>query len=211
MHTLFYYIFHLVQNFGLLGIAGSMIIENIGIPFPTEGAFLVAQHLITNHHYSFWFMYWYLVMTQVLGAVIAYGIGRLISKYVLTHTKPKSKFWETQKKVTAWYDRYGSVTVFATRLIGYVRPWSSLVAGVAKFAFWPFLLWTFLGTILFVYPTMRVTRLLVVAWAQYPGLHLLISFGALLLFFGVTLYGLGKSRREQKKSSDSSGKKDADK
>ena len=30
-----------------------------------------------------------------------------------------------------WYTRYGPVTIVAGRLLGHVRPWASLVAGMA--------------------------------------------------------------------------------
>jgi len=167
-----------------------MVVENCGIPFPTEGAFIVSQHLINTHVYGFWTLYWWMVFTQVLGAIIAYGLGRGFSEWILSHKN--AKLLETQKRIDAWYQKYGTATIFATRLIGYVRPWSSLVAGIACFPFVPFVLWTTLGTMLFVYPTMQATGLLVRLWANFPGLHILISLVMLALFLGLVIYGLGK-------------------
>jgi membrane protein DedA with SNARE-associated domain len=190
--SLFASITALIAKYGLFGIASSMVVENIGIPFPTEGAFLVGQQLISKGTYSFWMMYWFLTLTQVLGAVIAYWIGKGLGHLLLAKAKPDSKLVKSEKKVTEWYEKYGSTTVFATRVIGYVRPWSSIVAGMAQFPFWQFLLWTLLGTMVFVYPTMQATGLLVRIWSNYPGLHIVISLGMLALFLGGVLYGVGR-------------------
>lgn len=192
MSGIFGSVIALITKYGLFGIGLSMVIENIGIPFPTEGAFLVGQHLIGQGKYSFWVMYWFLVLTQVLGAVIAYWIGKGLGDLLLKKSKPDSKLHKSEEKVMQWYEKYGSATVFATRIIGYVRPWSSIVAGMAQFPFLSFLWWTFLGTMLFVYPTMKATGLLVRLWQNYPGLHIIISLAMLGLFLGAVLYGLGR-------------------
>lgn len=197
----------LVSKYGLAGIAGSMVVENIGIPFPTEGAFLVAQGYISHGRYSFWGMYVFLTLTQVLGAVIAYWIGRLVDDWLLSRATPGSKLQVTNQKIMGWYDKYGSATVFATRLIGYVRPWSSLVAGAAHFPFFSFLWWTLLGTMLFVYPTMQATGLLVRLWEEYPGLHILISIVALLLFLGALIWGLGKKIQHHRRKREENREK----
>ncbi|MGE5404937.1 MAG: DedA family protein, partial [Candidatus Saccharibacteria bacterium] len=51
--------------------------------------------------------------------------------------------------LTEWYDKHGSVTVFVARFIGYIRPWSSLVAGFAEIDFKSFVFWTFAGSLIF--------------------------------------------------------------
>ncbi|MCR4277745.1 MAG: DedA family protein [Candidatus Berkelbacteria bacterium] len=170
----------LVGHYGLLGIFVSMLIENIGIPLPTEGAFLVASHLITQGRYSFWPMYWFIVASHMIGAIVAYGIGRWFKRGLAHRFAKSKKFCEAEKAVRLWYDKYGSITVLATRLIGYVRPWSSLIAGVAEFPFWPFLFWSLIGTLIFVYPTMRISALLVVLWQRSPGAHIFISIGIIV-------------------------------
>lgn len=199
MHHLTNTAITLLAHYGLAGIFLSMVIENIGIPLPTEGAFLVGQNLISLHHYSFWQLYWFIVVAQVIGAVIAYAIGQMLTVQLERWFGHRAGFHRTKVKVVGWYQRYGSVTVLATRLIGYVRPWSSLVAGFADFDFWPFLFWTIIGTMLLVYPTMRVTGLLLLVWQRFPGLHLLISLGLFGTFFALFIYaGIQKIRRRKK-------------
>lgn len=192
IHTVAESSINLISHYGLWGIFGSMVIENCGVPFPTEGAFLVAQNLIHLGNYSFWFMYWFIVTAHVVGAVIAYWAGYFLDS-VLTYWLARSKgFHETKSKINGWYKKYGSVTVLATRLIGYVRPWSSLVAGLAEYPFWPFLLWSTIGSMLFVYPTMKVTGLILIVWERYPSLHVIITVAMLLTFFAMILYAVFK-------------------
>jgi membrane protein DedA with SNARE-associated domain len=191
----------IISHYGLLGIFTSMAIENMAVPFPTEGAFLISQHLITAHLYSFWFMFWLIVAGQLFGSMLSYWIGRALRELAEKYLARNKGFKETEGKLTRWYETYGSIAVFATRLIGYVRPWSSLVAGLADFPFWPFVLWTFLGTLIFVYPTMHITGLLVLVWQRYPDTHILISLGAFVLFFGVMIYKIIHTARKRRKAS----------
>jgi len=170
----------LIAKYGLFGIFASMLIENIGIPLPTEGAFLVALNMVAHGRYTFWEMYWFIVASHMIGALVAYGLGRWAENGLMHRFQQSQKFVDAQLAIQGWYKKYGSITVLATRLIGYVRPWSSLVAGLAKFDFWPFLGWSFVGTLLFVYPTMKVSALLVIVWQRSPAAHLLISLSILL-------------------------------
>lgn len=191
----------LIQQYGLLGIFVSHVIENIAVPFPTEGAFLVSLELIKNGQYSFWFMYWFIVFAQVFGAVLGYVLGRFLEASLMAWLKKSSKFVAANHKIHAWYRRYGSITVLATRLVGYVRPWSSLIAGFAEFPFGQFLIWTVIGTMLFVYPTLKITALLALVWVRYPGLQPFIAVGMLISFFAwvlVAVYHRHKNRAKAK-------------
>ncbi|OGD61630.1 hypothetical protein A3A71_00125 [Candidatus Berkelbacteria bacterium RIFCSPLOWO2_01_FULL_50_28] len=170
----------LIGKYGLLGVFVSMLIENIGIPLPTEGAFLVGLHLVNQGYYSFWEMYWFIVVAHMVGAVIAYGLGRWFKRGLMRRFGGNKKLIEVERAIRGWYDKYGSVTILATRLIGYVRPWSSLIAGVAEFPFWPFFFWSFVGTLLFVYPTMKISAVLMTLWNRYPVAHIFISIGILV-------------------------------
>ncbi|HUD20700.1 MAG TPA: VTT domain-containing protein, partial [Candidatus Saccharimonadales bacterium] len=144
--------------------------------------------------YSFWYIYWLITDAHILGAVIAYGIGFWLREFT-EHVFGQGKgFKKARAKLLDWYGHYGSVIVFAARLVGYVRPWSSLIAGFAEFAFWPFLLWSSLGTLIFVYVTMKVTAVLVIAWQHFPFGHIIISLLIALGFFAFLFFARRKSK-----------------
>lgn len=170
----------IVARYGLLGVFMSILIENLGIPFPTEAAFFVALSYVAHHRYSFWQMYWFIVASHMISATLAYSLGRWLESEFMQRYSRSRKFMETEQAIHGWYKKYGSITVLATRLIGYVRPWSSLVAGVAEFSFLPFFLWTFVGTLIFVYPTMRVSALIVNLWHRSPATHVFVSLSVLI-------------------------------
>lgn len=197
-------VFHLIGRFGLPSIFASHVVENIGIPFPTEGAFLVSQRLIETGRHSFWFMYAFTLVAQVTGAVIAYFLGKKIDGWLAPRFKNHEGYQKTHTAIHRWYGQYGSVTVLATRLIGYVRPWSSLVAGAAEFPFWPFLLWTVVGSALFVYPTMKLTSVVFLLWRRSPVLHLLISLAFLLSFGALFIFGVVRRRLKRNNATENS-------
>lgn len=180
---------HIIGTYGLPGIFFSLAIESIGVPFPTEAAFLVSNQLISNGIYGFWFIFALMVMAQTISSIVAYGLGTLINNGVIKQIKAK-KLKETSQKVTNWYERYGSVTVFATRLIGYVRPWASIVAGLAGFSFWPFVLWTILGSSVYVFFILTITKYLVKLWLIYPILQPIIVIGIIISFFSFFFVGI---------------------
>lgn len=188
----------LIKHYGLFGIYVSHVIENVAIPFPTEGAFLVSLELIKSGQYSFWQMYWFIVFGQLSGAIIGYILGRLLEDRLVKWLSRSKKFVEAKDKVHGWYDKYGSITVLATRLVGYVRPWSSLIAGFAEFPIWSFLLWTLVGTMIFVYPTLKITAILALIWTRYPALQPFIAIAMLLSFFGALIVAVYHKVRQRR-------------
>jgi membrane protein DedA with SNARE-associated domain len=125
-----------------------MLIENIGIPFPIEAGYLVAAALIKQGA-SYPLMLGLLTAGHLLGSIAAFGLGWWGEGWLTKRLQHKRRFLEVSESLHKWYKRYGSITIFATRFIGYVRPWSSLAAGFAQMRWLPFLLWTFAGTLLF--------------------------------------------------------------
>ncbi len=193
----------IIQNLGLFGVFLVMLVENIGIPFPTEVGFLVAQGLITSGYTSYSFAVVIITSGHVAGSIISYGIGRFGNRKTTSHFEHNPRLKETKRKLTDWYRKYGSATIFFTRVFGYVRPWASLVAGFADVPFWPFLIWTTLGSLMFSSFSLYVTKYFVFVWQEFPEYHLLIALLVFVLFFGLIGYELakgayGKIRSRQK-------------
>lgn len=84
---------------------------------------------------------------NTIGSAIAYYAGawggrpliRKYGRYLLI--TPHEVEWADR-----WFNRYGEVTVFATRLMPVVRTFISLPAGIARMSFSRFLLLTFVGS-----------------------------------------------------------------
>jgi membrane protein DedA with SNARE-associated domain len=190
----------LTLHLGLFGIFLSFVIENIGVPFPTEAAFLLGNYYIAIGRYSFLVLFEWIFISQIIGATIAYWVGRLIGKKLFNQSILKNKLFETRTKVIVWYERYGSITIFATRLIGYVRPWSSIVAGIAEVPFHLFLIWTILGTLAFTAVTMLITKYVANIWQLYPNGRVILIIAGVILFFGLTIFSALRARLHARRS-----------
>lgn len=179
-----------------------MFVENVGIPLPTEIGYLIGQDLINRGLFSYGVILFVLTLGHVLGSVFSYWLGLLGDKYLNTKLKSNKKIAEVHKKLEEWYKKNGNLTIFLTRFIGYVRPWSSFVAGLAEIKFWPFLFWTTIGSLLFNIITLYFTSIFMTIWRRYSVYHFLIAIVVFLLFFGVIFYEIWKYLRKKRNKPD---------
>jgi len=185
----FYHCFH---SLGLFGAFLSMMVENLGIPLPTEIGYLIAREIIGEGTYSYILVLFILTLGHITGAVISYGAGIMGDNFVVAKLSKSSKIEQVDQKLKKWYSEYGTLTVFITRFIGYVRPWSSFVSGLAGVKFWPFLLWTALGSLIFNIICLYFTGILIAVWRRYKSLHFIIATSIFLLFFALIIYSIIK-------------------
>ena len=181
-------IFHFFQSIHLYGAFLSMFIENIGIPLPTEIGYLIGQDLINRGAYSYPVVLSVLSLGHIIGSVISYRVGRLGDSYIAKKLKQTSKIRDVQTKLENWYKKYGNWTVFLTRFVGYVRPWSSFVAGFSKTEFGPFLLWTSVGSVIFNVLNLYFSQIFIMIWRRYSVYHVLIISVAAFFFFGLLVF-----------------------
>jgi len=177
------------------GVFFSLVIENIGVPFPIEAAYLIAADLI-KHGQSYYL--WLIILTagHLCGSLISYGIGWWGEEYLMKRFGVRPGFIKASIAIHGWYQRYGSYTIFATRFIGYVRPWASLVAGFAKIRWQPFLWWTLIGSLLFNILALEITVYFMHLWTRYGWL----LRGMLIVFFLISftaIYWLQRFGRQR--------------
>ena len=186
------HIVRLIHHYGLLGMFVSVAVENMGIPLPTEPAYIVGQSFIVRGEYPLWAVHLVLYLGHMFGAMISYYAGLRIAKGLMK----KKEYTATQHKIAGWYEKHGAITVFGTRLIGYVRPWSSYVAGIAEVSFWPFFIYTSLGTIILNAVCLVFTATFLHIWKVYPFLRFFIVL-SLAAGFGYVLYEALKKRSKK--------------
>ena len=89
---------------------------------------------------------------NVVGSWIAYAVGYYGRVDILEkhgkklHIKPSHLAWADR-----WFEKYGSWTVFLTRMLPIIRTFISLPAGVARMPFWRFTVLTALGCIPWIF------------------------------------------------------------
>ncbi len=181
-----------LRSWGLWGIFISMFIENIAIPLPITIGYLTALQMIDAGQQTYWFMLAFLTAGHIAGAMAAYVVGKYGGEWLERRFSRRTEFHDVRQKVTRWYERFGDGTAFLVRFNGYVRLFSSYVAGIAEYPFGRFVFWTAAGSLVFNIWALALSRLLVLVWQRYASLHLAIGVILVLSFFGGIVFALAK-------------------
>lgn len=141
----------MMNQFGYVGIALLIAIENIFPPIPSEVILTFGGFMTTKSNMNIWLVSLFATIGSAAGAVVLYYIGRLVTPERLERFIEKWGFilqLKTQdiKKAENWFHQRGSLTVFFCRFIPIVRSLISIPAGMTKMKMSRFLLYTGLGT-----------------------------------------------------------------
>lgn len=178
----------LIKSYGLIGVFGIMTLENLGLPIPTEAGFLVARDLINKRIIHLAAALLIITLGHLVGSLISYWIGMRGRHWLITRFKNNKRLIKAENKLTRWYSKYGLAAVLLGRFVGYVRPWASFLAGLAKVSFWPFFWLTLIGSLIWNYFQMLFTQVLILFWQRYAYLHITIGIVLFLSFFGFIIY-----------------------
>lgn len=142
---------NVINDLGLAGVAVMTATTGvIGLP-GTEPTMLFAGFDVYSHHLTMLGIIVFGVLGDLVGATIAYAIGYWGEQALVE--RHGARFHLSAKRLgraTAWFDRYGSVAVFVSRLIPGARFAFPYVAGIAKMAYWRFLLSAAAGSVLWI-------------------------------------------------------------
>jgi membrane protein DedA with SNARE-associated domain len=147
------WIIQTMEQFGYWGILFLIALENLFPPIPSEVILTFGGFVTSSSDLTITGVITVATIGSVVGAVLLYGVGRLldvqrlekiIERYghILRLTK------EDIHKADAWFDKYGVWTVFFCRMIPLIRSLISIPAGMSNMNFPLFLLLTTLGTLI---------------------------------------------------------------
>ena len=136
-----------IGEIGYLGIFLLMLVESANIPMPSEATMLFAGFKVDDGDLTLLGITAAGVLGNVVGSWAGYAIGywgreELLERHHVFHVSPKA-----MARVEDWFDRYGPVTVFFTRMLPIVRTFISTPAGAAHMNFAKFTLYTAAGCI----------------------------------------------------------------
>jgi membrane protein DedA with SNARE-associated domain len=136
-----------IGSAGVVAVFLLMLLESACIPVPSEAIMLFAGFSVAEGELTMFGIVTAGVLGNLVGSWIAYAVGYygrldLLEKNKLIHISPKHLKWADD-----WFARYGSATVFFSRMLPIIRTFISLPAGVAKMPFWRFTAYTLLGSI----------------------------------------------------------------
>ncbi len=145
------WIINTMDQFGYLGIALLIAIENIFPPIPSELILTFGGFMTTYTDMNKWLVVLFATIGSVAGACVLYSVGLLLPVEKLELLVEK---WghilglkrADIKRAEGWFEKRGTSTIFFCRFVPLIRSLISIPAGMAKMHMGKFLVYTTLGT-----------------------------------------------------------------
>jgi membrane protein DedA with SNARE-associated domain len=192
MDHIYYALYQWAQGYGLLASFFFMVIENAGVPFPTELGFITAHGLIVSGATSYPVAFAWIAAGHLVGSGISFYLGRATDSALARRLAERRSVMHARAKLQGWYARYGALTVLFGRLVGHVRPWASFVAGLSQVPAGTFWLWTVIGSLIFTAAAMWVTAVGWQFWLTHAQWRTPLIVGMMVLFYGLPAYKLAE-------------------
>jgi membrane protein DedA with SNARE-associated domain len=140
---------------GYWGVGLLMFLENLFPPIPSELIMPLAGFMVSKGQWNFGAAVFAGVFGTIIGALPWYYLGKLVSEARLRHFADKYGKWITVSgkdidKANEWFTKHGAKAVLLCRLVPGVRTLISLPAGINAMPIIPFLLYSTIGTTLWV-------------------------------------------------------------
>src|ERR1043166_6033662 len=137
-----------ISTLGYAGIVLLMAIESACIPLPSEIIMPFSGYLVYTGRFNIWLVSIAGAFGCVVGSLVAYWIGMyggrpLIEedgKYILISRHDLDL-------ADRWFDRFGEIIVFVSRLLPAIRTFIAFPAGVARMNLTKFVIYTFAGSL----------------------------------------------------------------
>jgi membrane protein DedA with SNARE-associated domain len=141
-----------VASWSYLAVLVMMAIESANIPLPSEAIMPTAGILVQQQKMNFHLAALAGAVGCVVGSIPSYFLGLyggrpFLAKYG-RYLLLREKDMEIAEK---WVDKFGDITFFVCRMLPVVRTFISFPAGVLKAHFGMFVLYTFVGSLIWCY------------------------------------------------------------
>lgn len=133
-----------ISSLGYWGLAVCMALESCNFPIPSEIIQPFGGYLVSIGRINIWGA----VLAGTAGGTIGSFISYYLGKYAIEIPYLSGHSCRNQQCLKDWFARYGERTVFFGRLIPIVRTFISLPAGAARMNIPRFLLYTFMGSLI---------------------------------------------------------------
>ncbi|HET7586663.1 MAG TPA: DedA family protein [Gammaproteobacteria bacterium] len=141
------FIISTISGMGYRGIVLLMAIESACIPLPSEVVMPFSGYLVATGQFNLWAVALAGAVGCVLGSLVAYYAGLrggrpLVQKYGRYVLISEADLDLADR----WFERYGDIAIFVSRLLPVVRTFISFPAGVARMRLVRFVVLTFAGS-----------------------------------------------------------------
>lgn len=194
------WIIRIIETLGYTGLGLLMFIENLFPPIPSEVIMPMAGFAVQRGHLDFSIACLVGITGTILGAIPWYCLGRWLGhEYLAGWADRYGKYVGINRKdldrAKGWFERHGTAAVFFGRLIPGVRTFISIPAGACEMKFWPFMIYSTMGTAIWVTVLMLAGYKL---GANYTVIEPYVSVVSKVVLVGlVTLGGVWVLRRRK--------------
>jgi membrane protein DedA with SNARE-associated domain len=150
------YLFEMLRNYlahwGYWAVGGALLLENAGLPVPGETILLLASFLAYSEHKLA--LPW-IIVVGVCAATLGDNLGFAIGSY---GGRPLLERYQRTLRIRPaviargeeLFARYGAATIFVARFVAGLRIIAGPLAGVLRMPWRKFLVFNFLGAVLWV-------------------------------------------------------------
>ena len=163
-----------ISRLGYAGVVLLMAIESACIPLPSEIIMPFSGYLVYTGRFNLWLVGVAGAFGCVAGSLVAYWVGMyggrpLIEKYGRYLLVSRHDLDLADR----WFERFGEVIVFASRLLPAIRTFIAFPAGVARMNLKKFVIYTFAGSLPWCIGLAYVGQRLGEKWDKDPTLKTL--------------------------------------
>jgi len=191
------YALNLIDKIGYLGLILILIVDNAGIPIPSEATLALAGNLSRSGEFNIFIVIIIGTLAQTVGTYLAYLIGEyggtpLVKKYgkyllISSHDYDKAE---------AWFAKRGEGAILLSRFTPVVRTFAGFVAGTFKMNRWLFVRDSFIGSLIWTVLFTYIGYVLGDSWKKfYSYLHYVDYLVIALVIVLVMRYILKKKRK----------------
>lgn len=210
------FIIQIMEQWGYLGVALLIAIENIFPPIPSEVILAFGGFMTTKTTLNAIGVIIAATIGSTVGAIALYYIGKIFNKERLERIisgkigKVLRLKASDIEKADKWFDTKGQKTVFICRFIPIVRSLISIPAGMSEMKFLKFLLYTILGSTIWNTVLVLLGKQLGDSWERVVEVfdnfsNIILVVLVIVVIFGIYWFYRSKSknkREKKKKESD---------
>lgn len=187
-----------ITAMGYPGVFLLMFLESTSLPIPSEVILPFSGYLASLSFFNLWAVIFLSTAAGIAGSLVDYYLGSLVAKWGETPKSPEVRIGQmtfVRRKVEQWFNQYGPLAVFLTRMIPGARTLISFPAGAARMSMPKFLIFTALGCFLWSAILIYLGFYLGSHWLEilgtfhYMGLGTLIAVGcSLSVWLGIRMF-----------------------
>lgn len=197
------FILNIMEQYGYIGIAFLIALENVFPPIPSEVILTFGGFLTTWSNLSFLGVLISSTIGSMIGAFILYYLGYFAKDFLLNIFKS-----EDIASSMVWFNKQGYKAVFLCRFVPIIRSLVSIPAGISKMNVPLFFFYTILGTLIWNAVLIYAGVFLGENWSIFSSI--ISRYSKVVLFIIILLittrWGIKKARIYRRKKGTNSKK-----